>query len=90
MDPAELKDMGLETLAIHAGEGGDPHTGALETPVHLSSVFVPGGAQEHEWVLPDQAEHLPLPVAQRKILDLAWAALEARRGVALHAPASTS
>ncbi|MEE9127742.1 MAG: PLP-dependent transferase, partial [Planctomycetota bacterium] len=47
MDPADLKDMGLETLAIHAGEGGDPHTGALETPVHLSSVFVPGGAQEH-------------------------------------------
>ena len=47
MDPVDLKDMGLETLAIHAGEGGDPHTGALETPIHLSSVFVPGGAQEH-------------------------------------------
>ena len=28
---------------------------------------------EHQWVLPDQAEHLPLPVAQRRILDLALA-----------------
>ena len=28
---------------------------------------------EHQWVLPDQVEHLPLPVAQRRILDLAWA-----------------
>jgi adenine-specific DNA glycosylase len=34
-------------------------------------------AEERKWVLPDQAEHLPLPVAQRKILDLAWAAVEA-------------
>ena len=28
---------------------------------------------EHQWVLPDQADQLPLPVAQRRILDLAWA-----------------
>ena len=28
---------------------------------------------EHQWVLPGQVEHLPLPVAQRRILDLAWA-----------------
>ena len=33
--------------------------------------------EEHAWVLPDQVEHLPLPVAQRKILDLARDALEA-------------
>ncbi len=35
------------------------------------------GPDEHKWVLPDQAEQLPLPVAQRKILGLARAALEA-------------
>ena len=31
---------------------------------------------EQRWVLPNQVKHLPLPVAQRKILDLAGAALE--------------
>ncbi len=30
--------------------------------------------EEQKWVLPDQVGHLPLPVAQRKILDLARAA----------------
>ena len=34
-------------------------------------------AQEHKWVLPDRAEHLPLPVAQRKILELARSAMTA-------------
>ncbi len=33
------------------------------------------GPDEHKWVLPDEAEHLPLPVAQRKILDLALSRL---------------
>ena len=33
--------------------------------------------EEHAWVLPDQVEHLPLPVAQRKILELARIALAA-------------
>ena len=31
--------------------------------------------EEHAWVMPDQVEHLPLPVAQRKILELARVAL---------------
>ena len=26
--------------------------------------------EEHAWVMPDEVEHLPLPVAQRKILSL--------------------
>ena len=43
--------------------------------------------EKHAWVLPDQVEHLPLPVAQRKILDLARGALVAR--AALSVPAST-
>ena len=40
--------------------------------------------EEHVWVLPDQVEHLPLPVAQRKILELARIAMAAP---ALAAPA---
>ena len=42
--------------------------------------------KEHAWVSPEQIEHLPLPVAQRKILDLARGALP---GVAPCVPAST-
>ena len=34
--------------------------------------------EEHAWVRPDQVEHLPLPVAQRKILGLARIALAAQ------------
>ena len=41
--------------------------------------------EEHVWVMPDQVEHLPLPVAQRKILDLARGAL-ARAALAAPAP----
>ena len=51
--------------------------------LELSKELVP---EEHAWVLPDQVEHLALPVAQRKILDLARGAL-AR--ATLTVPAST-
>ena len=52
---------------------------------HLKAVYRPmlvAGARSREkegirWVLPDQVEHLPLPVAQRKILGLARIALAA-------------
>ena len=56
MDAADRKGWDLQTLAIHAGDVGDPHTGALETPVHLSSVFVPGGAKEHAEVFAGQRD----------------------------------
>lgn len=32
--------MRIETLAIHAGRGPDPATGALRTPIHLSTTFL--------------------------------------------------
>ena len=32
------------TVAVHAGESREPVTGAVETPIHLSNVFVPGDA----------------------------------------------
>ena len=32
------------TVAVHAGESREPGTGAVETPIHLSNVFVPGDA----------------------------------------------
>ena len=46
--------------------------------------------EEHAWVRPDQVEHLPLPVAQRKILGLARIALAAPALAAPALPASAS
>ena len=57
------------TEGIPSGRSAEPSEG-------------PGPSEEvvpeaHEWVIPDQIEHLPLPVAQRKILGLAGIALVA-------------
>jgi cystathionine gamma-synthase len=37
--PVDLTRAGFETRAIHAGSGPDPATGAVNTPVYLSSTF---------------------------------------------------
>src|SRR5512147_1808164 len=37
----------LETLAIHAGQRPDPTTGAIMTPVYLTSTYVQEGPGEH-------------------------------------------
>jgi cystathionine beta-lyase/cystathionine gamma-synthase len=38
----------LETLAIHAGQVPDPTTGAISTPVYLTSTYVQAGPGEHK------------------------------------------
>jgi cystathionine gamma-lyase len=40
--------MRFETLAIHAGQEPDPTTGAIMTPVFLSSTYVQAGPGEHK------------------------------------------
>ncbi len=35
----KLEGLGFETLAVHGGSGPDPATGAVNTPVYLSSTF---------------------------------------------------
>jgi cystathionine gamma-lyase len=40
--------MRFDTLAIHAGQQPDPSTGAIMTPVYLSSTFVQDGPGEHK------------------------------------------
>jgi cystathionine gamma-synthase len=44
IDPTGL---GFETLAVHGGGGVDPTTGAVNTPVYLSSTFKQDGVGEH-------------------------------------------
>ena len=38
----------LETLAIHAGQTPDPITGAISTPIYLTSTYVQSGPGEHK------------------------------------------
>ncbi|MEZ4265821.1 MAG: cystathionine gamma-synthase [Myxococcota bacterium] len=44
---AEQRTPGLGTLAIHAGQQPDPTTGAIMTPVFLSSTYVQASPGEH-------------------------------------------
>jgi cystathionine gamma-synthase len=41
------EDLGFETLAIHAGQEPDPLTGAVVTPIHLSTTFAQSAVGEH-------------------------------------------
>jgi len=45
MDDQKLR---FETLAIHAGQRPDPTTGAIMTPVYLTSTYVQDGPGEHK------------------------------------------
>jgi cystathionine gamma-lyase len=45
---ADAKDLRLDTLAIHAGQQPDPATGAIMTPVYLSSTYVQDGPGVHK------------------------------------------
>jgi cystathionine gamma-lyase len=42
------KDLGFETRAIHAGQSPDPTTGAIMTPVFLSSTYVQKSPGDHK------------------------------------------
>ncbi len=44
----QTKSTRLETLAIHAGQVPDPTTGAISTPVYLTSTYVQAGPGEHK------------------------------------------
>ena len=41
-------ELGFKTRAIHAGQNPDPTTGAIMTPVYLSSTFVQSSPGEHK------------------------------------------
>ena len=40
--------LGFDTLAIHAGQAPDPTTGAIMTPVYLTSTYVQAGPGVHK------------------------------------------
>ena len=48
MADADDTKLHFETLAIHAGQRPDPTTGAIMTPVYLTSTYVQDGPGEHK------------------------------------------
>ena len=46
-DQLDLTGLGFETRAVHGGTGVDATTGAVNTPVYLSSTFKQDGVGEH-------------------------------------------
>ena len=42
------KDLGFSTRSIHAGQSPDPTTGAIMTPIYLTSTFVQSSPGEHK------------------------------------------
>jgi cystathionine gamma-lyase len=70
--------MRFDTLAIHAGQEPDPTTGAIMTPVYLTSTYVQDGPGEHKGY-----EYSRTQNPTRKALQDCLAALEgARHGFA--------
>ncbi|MBF5044445.1 cystathionine gamma-synthase [Aggregicoccus sp. 17bor-14] len=70
--------MRFDTLAIHAGQAPDPSTGAIMTPVYLTSTYVQDGPGEHKGY-----EYSRTQNPTRKALQDCLAALEgAKHGAA--------
>ena len=44
----DTKQLGLDTLAIHAGQEPDPTSGAVMTPIVLASTFAQDGPGRHK------------------------------------------
>jgi cystathionine gamma-lyase len=66
--------MRFDTLTIHAGQEPDPTTGAIMTPVYLSSTYVQSGPGEHKGY-----EYSRTRNPTRTALELCLAALEGAR-----------
>lgn len=72
-----IEDARLETLAVHAGQDAEPITGAISTPVFLTSTYVQAGPGEHKGY-----EYSRTQNPTRGALEANLAALEgARHGV---------
>ena len=74
----ENKERGFSTLAVHAGVEPDPSTGAIMTPVYLTSTYVQEGIGQHKGY-----EYSRSSNPTRDALEAAFAALEgAQHGLA--------
>ena len=70
----EKKPPGFSTLAVHAGVEPDPSTGAIMTPVYMTSTYVQEGIGQHKGY-----EYSRSSNPTRDALEAAFAALEGGR-----------
>lgn len=68
---SEMKTPGFSTLAVHAGVEPDPSTGAIMTPVYMTSTYVQDGIGQHKGY-----EYSRSSNPTRDALEAAFAALE--------------
>lgn len=68
---SDNKNAGFSTLAVHAGVEPDPSTGAIMTPVYLTSTYVQSGIGQHKGY-----EYSRSSNPTRDALEAAFAALE--------------
>ena len=68
------RTLGFDTLAIHAGQAPDPTTGAIMTPVYLTSTYVQSSPGEHKGY-----EYSRTQNPTRSALEACLAALEGGR-----------
>src|SRR5512138_1454754 len=68
----EDSQLHIDTIAIHAGQGPDPSTGAIMTPIYQTSTYVQAAPAQHKGY-----EYSRTDNPTRKALEDCIAALEA-------------
>ncbi|MBI5247028.1 MAG: cystathionine gamma-synthase [Elusimicrobia bacterium] len=68
------KDLGFSTRAVHAGQSPDPATGAIMTPVYLTSTYVQEYPEKHKGYDYARTVHPTRDALQRNLASLEGAA----------------
>jgi cystathionine gamma-lyase len=71
---ADTKDLGFSTRAVHAGQSPDPSTGAIMTPVYLTSTYVQDWPEKHKGYDYARTVHPTREALQKNLASLEGAA----------------
>lgn len=74
MSSSDDKDLGFSTRAVHAGQSPDPATGAIMTPVYLTSTYVQEWPEKHKGFDYARTVHPTREALQKNLASLEGAA----------------
>ncbi len=74
MSSSDDKDLGFSTRAVHAGQSPDPATGAIMTPVYLTSTYVQEAPEKHKGFDYARTVHPTREALQKNLASLEGAA----------------
>lgn len=74
MSSSDDKDLGFSTRAVHAGQSPDPSTGAIMTPVYLTSTYVQEAPEKHKGFDYARTVHPTREALQKNLASLEGAA----------------